>query len=462
MEKRRKALVYVLVEIIGFLVLMAPVLAIGYHPIQPTPVISPNTPPELSLLQIYAVDSNMSDALVQYEPNGVTLQIQCSKINSIAGDWYGFNPHVEVNGQDVQALAVPDVIDQRWSESTGYKDSQDVNPSLTTRVPITANEVHQTIHINVSMDVTYSYFTGETKRTENSIIYYYRDHTGTVTRDLNLFVLTPQEMQLKEDLNYQATNLSIFSGNNLGYLILALLWLFPFGIVLSALTVDSIERHQKRLAQASAYSSIWQAKRNHSNAKQIIKYSVLGFFFFLAILIGTSANIALGPSINSAGGTFNYVSCFAVAVVVAIGMFKGPKVGVAFGQASLIPFFLAQYVNHIGLLSMLYFGLLNCFIFALFGFLPSKVFRATKNLGLLAVSYVSAVAVWFVSLYLFYTNWQSIPILVSHFPQGSMTFFFISAANSMVFATVLNLIIGGTVVWACAWAIDDWGEHSIQ
>ncbi len=188
---------------------------------------------------------------------------------------------------------------------------------------------------------------------------------------------------------------------------------------------------------------------------QIIKYSILGFLFFLAVAVGTSINIWFGPSINSAGGTFNYVSCFAVVVVVAIGMIVGPKAGAAFGQASLIPFFMAQYIYHLGLWSILYFGLLNCFCFALFGFLPSKVFRATKNLGLLAVSYIGTVAVGFVSLYMFYTRWQSIPFgPVSQYPPGLLTFFFVSAANSMVFTAILNLIMGGAVVWACALAID--------
>jgi hypothetical protein len=455
MEKRRKALVYALIEVIGFLVLMTPVLVNGYYSIQPTPAIPNNVPSELTLLQVYDVNSNMSDALIQYEPNGVKLQIKCSQINSIAGDWYGVDPNVTVNGKNVQAISVPDVIGQRWSESSGYADSKDVNPSLTTRIPLTASSIHQTLNIHVAMDVRYSDFTGETKRSGNNIIYYYYEPSVTVTRDLNLFVLTPQEMQLKENLN-ASESFSFFSENNFGYVILALLWLFPFGIVFSALTVASAGRRHPKTPQDAYVNSTAEPEKPHTNSgvKQIIKYSILGFLFFSAILIGASAYISLGPSINSAGSTFNYVCCFAAIVVITIGMFKGPKVGAAFGQASLIPFFIAQNVNHTGLLGMLYFGLLNCLIFTLFGSLPSGVFRAAKNLSLLAVSYIITVAVGFVLPYLFYANWQSIPILVSRFTPGLMTFFFESAANSMVFAAILNLIMGGAVVWACALSID--------
>ncbi len=260
MDKRRKAIVYTLIEVIGFLVLMTPVFANGYYFIQPTPAIPPNTPAELTLLKVYAIDSNMSDALIQYEPNGVTLQIQCSAITSIGGDWYGSNPNVGVNGQNVQALSVPDKIDLTWEDNSDAMASLDVNPGLTTRIPLTANDVHQTLHIHVSMDVTYPQYTGATRRQGNNIYYLYSEPTITVTRDLNLFVLTPQEMQLKKDLSNHETTLNIFSGNNLGYVILALLWLCPFGIVFSALTVASIQRHQKRLDNASAYCPIAKDK----------------------------------------------------------------------------------------------------------------------------------------------------------------------------------------------------------
>jgi hypothetical protein len=457
MEKRRKVMIYALIEVIGFLILMMPVFVNGYYSIQSRPVIPPNTPAELTLLDVYNVDSNISDALIPYEPDGVTLQIQCSNITSVGGDWYGSNPTIEVEGRNVLAVSVPDKVDLIWESGySDYRESQDVNPSLTTRIPIAANDVHQTLHIHVSMDVTYPRYTGETKRQGNTIYYFYREPTATVTRDLNLFVLTPQEMQLKEDLSYQSTTLAIFSGNNLGYVILAFLWLCPFGIVISALTVASIERRQKRLVNASVDSPIAQdKKRERTTMKQILIYSIVGFGFFSVITVGTSLNIWFGPSINSAGGTFNYVCCFAVVVVVAIGMLGGPKAGAAFGQASLIPFFLAQYAYRLGLWGMLCFGLMSCFVFVLFGFLPSKVFRATKNLGLLAISYVGTVVVGFVSFYLFYTNWQSIPFdPASHYPSGLLTFFFESAANSMVFPTILTLIMGGAVVWACALSID--------
>ena len=117
--------------------------------------------------------------------------------------------------------------------------------------------------------------------------------------------------------------------------------------------------------------------------RQTIKFLILGILFFL---ITNYFTFSLSSFFY---GGANLVSWFIIPIVIAVGMLKGPKIGLIFGLSSIFPFFFYMFfAAGYTLLIVFLMGLISSFTTGLFGYIPIKRYNERNSRGSFFKSFI--------------------------------------------------------------------------
>lgn len=141
-----------------------------------------------------------------------------------------------------------------------------------------------------------------------------------------------------------------------------------------------------------------------SNIRTLLKYFFMGLIFHACIFIifGVGFSFYYGSLINS------LIVAFEVAIVLAVGLIKGGRLGgVAFGASyflpSIISIFLIDYYPH-----YYYFGeywaqsALHTFILVVYGYVPASFYRQKKTRKALTTGFLFAFFVDLIAFFPYY------------------------------------------------------------
>jgi len=129
--------------------------------------------------------------------------------------------------------------------------------------------------------------------------------------------------------------------------------------------------------------------RKYQPMDRIIKFLILGFFFFLVISL-------LDQIVHF---DFSLFGSVAVAVVIAVGILRSPKIGLSFGLSSFPAYTIAWFLwggFRWLVLFRLFLLFANSGIFALYGYLPSKYYLRSKRLSRLAIAFLGVLSLEFI------------------------------------------------------------------
>jgi len=170
------------------------------------PTIPPGTPSEILSMQALDDPAGLTaDGIISYQNDPYGFDVFFGEANvdppteagatpllqSIDGDWYGSGAHVSVDGAD-RGEAVPAIASADWGESLPDHAERTITPSMHVGLPILATDVHKSLSVVAEMRVHVPYKVGDTG---------FSVAGGTVKRTATLFVVTPEEMQLRRSLD---------------------------------------------------------------------------------------------------------------------------------------------------------------------------------------------------------------------------------------------------------------------
>jgi hypothetical protein len=157
--------------------------------------------PEQAPYQLKTWSSGGQDnALVVYNPEYIQMQITFGSFTSISGMYRSTYAKLEIAETGIE-LPIEPLRSDVWND-TIYTYQPNVYTSCGFRANLTLNEtnIHQTIQLKAKMTVVYPQSHDDS---------HFLDVSQTFETTKNLFVVTPEEMELKQqlDLKYQSTEL---------------------------------------------------------------------------------------------------------------------------------------------------------------------------------------------------------------------------------------------------------------
>ena len=208
-------------EILGLSIIWLTVTGLTYTvPVlnRPEPVIPVGIPPELATLPLAQLDGLSEDGLVVYNGSSpIQVRIKCSNVTTCGGYWFGFDAGMQIAGRSGEIEGLPKYTTKSWSSSIrGNILGDEVAPEFTALLPVTTDDVHNWIRIMAKMEINYPQSAGVT----------FIDSHATVTREVSLLVVSPEDIDLKNEIEkVQREN-----EGNLGYvgtgIAVSVLWIF--------------------------------------------------------------------------------------------------------------------------------------------------------------------------------------------------------------------------------------------
>jgi len=160
----------------------------------------------------YSIDVSFKEKDVADESSGTLF------LKSIDGDWYGTDGYVSIDGKDT-GKAVPDITERGWGTSMPDHAERVVSPTLHVTLPIPADSVGTSITVVAGMRVHLPYHSGSG----------FSNAGADVSKQATFLVLSPEQMQLRKNLDTWKIRGSILSGA-LMYLAVGIA-LFVWGLV---------------------------------------------------------------------------------------------------------------------------------------------------------------------------------------------------------------------------------------
>lgn len=185
--------------VVLFIIFLNP--SMMWYPLHPStaPIYPEGTPPEVSALPIYTDwNSSQSTALFSYAPNS-PIKIQFDDRTSILGLWYGSYPaEVKIKGTTVDGT--PEIVGANWGDTISFPEHDEFDsytPSFDAKLPLSEDDIHSFVRVEAKMTVTSPIPTGGG---------HFEDRSATLERQIDLYIVTPQEMQTRKDLDYFTIN----------------------------------------------------------------------------------------------------------------------------------------------------------------------------------------------------------------------------------------------------------------
>ena len=170
------------------------------------PVIPPGTPSEVTTMTPLDDPAGLStNGTIAYrsDPYGFDVSFDEANVDpptqagdtpllqSIDGDWYGTDASLTVNAVE-RGTAEPSVTGSDWGESLPDHAERTVSPTLRASLPISADDLHTSLVVTADMRVHVPYKVGDSG---------FSVAGGTVRKSATFFVVSPDEMQLRHNLD---------------------------------------------------------------------------------------------------------------------------------------------------------------------------------------------------------------------------------------------------------------------
>ena len=177
----------------------------------------------------------LSDGLIAYSSSPIKVHVYCNSIHSLHGYWYGENAYLQIQSSFNKIQGAPDNTERSWGDTmTGGMGGHEVNPSFSAFLPIGKDEFHSTLKLMARMDAFYP---------ETTDGFTFGTASKTVTKEITLFVISPEEMQLRKDFEQELERYNTGMGGTLEFLAsgASLLWVLMLGPLTSIGLVELVK-----------------------------------------------------------------------------------------------------------------------------------------------------------------------------------------------------------------------------